>query len=127
RRGGPGPAASWPTCSTPPSTRGCGTRDGPTPAHGCRGAPRVTTAAAVPSVTAGPGPRAWRRFRRHRLAVTGAAVLALMALAAVLAPWRAPHYPNDLAQGPRGGVASAAPPRLPRPPRTCRLRPDLLL
>jgi len=86
----------------------------------------VTTAAAVPSVTAGPGPRAWRRFRRHRLAVTGAAVLALMALAAVLAPWLAPHDPYDLAVGPSGEIAFAAPPSLAFPLGTDSVGRDVL-
>ena len=86
----------------------------------------MTTAAAVPSVTAGPGPRAWRRFRRHRLAVTGAAVLALMALAAVLAPWLAPHDPYDLAVGPSGEIAFAAPPSLAFPLGTDSVGRDVL-
>jgi peptide/nickel transport system permease protein len=33
------------------------------------------------------GWEAWRRFRRHRLALAGALILALMALAVVLGPW----------------------------------------
>lgn len=56
------------------------------------------------------GGRAWRRFRRHRLAVAGAVVLAALALAAVLAPWLAPYDPYDLAIGPGGELAFAAPP-----------------
>src|SRR5512142_2616637 len=34
-----------------------------------------------------PWAEAWRRFKRHRLALAGAALLALMALAVVLGPW----------------------------------------
>ncbi|BAS27997.1 oligopeptide ABC transporter permease [Limnochorda pilosa] len=37
-----------------------------------------------------------RRFLRHRLAVTGLAVLALVALSALLAPWIAPHDPHAM-------------------------------
>ena len=59
---------------------------------------------------ASPGRRAWKRFRRHRLAVAGAAVLALLAAAAVLAPTLAPYDPYDLAVGPNGELAFAAPP-----------------
>src|SRR5262245_29035858 len=48
---------------------------------------------------------AWRRFRRHRLAVAGAIVLALMVLAIAVGPllWRVPINEIDLAaklQGP---------------------------
>src|SRR5690606_3551001 len=59
---------------------------------------------------ASPGRRAWKRFRRHRLAVAGAAVLALLAAAAVLAPTLAPYDPYDLAVGPNGELTFAAPP-----------------
>src|SRR5260370_10261072 len=43
-----------------------------------------------------PARETWRRFRRHRLAVLGLAVLALMMLAVVLGPlvWRVPI--NDI-------------------------------
>jgi peptide/nickel transport system permease protein len=34
-----------------------------------------------------PGREAWRRFRRHRLAVAGAVVLGLMALLVIFGPW----------------------------------------
>ncbi len=39
-----------------------------------------------------PGAEAWRRFRRHRLALAGAAILGLIALAVVLGPllWQVP-------------------------------------
>jgi peptide/nickel transport system permease protein len=43
-----------------------------------------------------PGAEAWRRFRRHRLALAGAGILALIALAVVLGPllWQVPI--NDI-------------------------------
>lgn len=46
------------------------------------------------------GARRWRRFARHRGAVAGGAALALVAAAAVLAPWIAPHDPRSLAGAP---------------------------
>ncbi|MDB4895524.1 MAG: binding-protein-dependent transport system inner rane component [Firmicutes bacterium] len=66
-------------------------------------APPITPARA-PSV-----PRdLWLRFRKNKLAVAGAAVLAVLVLAAVLAPWLAPYNPltQDYAvtlQPPGGG------------------------
>jgi peptide/nickel transport system permease protein len=39
---------------------------------------------------------AWRRFRRHRLALVAAAMLLLLALSALLAPWIAPYNPDAL-------------------------------
>src|ERR1700726_755719 len=43
-----------------------------------------------------PGLEAWRRFRRHRLAVASAAILALIVLSVALGPliWRVPI--NDI-------------------------------
>ncbi len=64
------------------------------------GLPRAAAAAARARSPAG---EAWRRLRRNRLAMLGAAVLLAMALVALLAPWVAP-YPyakTDLAYGPR--------------------------
>ncbi len=57
-----------------------------------------------------PSGRAWRAFRRHRAAVASGAILTVLLLAAVLAPWLAPHDPYDLAVGPNGEIAFAAPP-----------------
>ena len=37
--------------------------------------------------------RAWRAFRRNRLALVGAVVVLMLGLAALLAPWIAPHDP----------------------------------
>jgi peptide/nickel transport system permease protein len=36
----------------------------------------------------------WRRFRRHRVALAGLAILVVFGLAAVFAPWITPHDPN---------------------------------
>ena len=55
-----------------------------------------------------PGSRTFRRFIRHRLAVTGTALLLLIVLLSILAPWIAPYNPStpDLnaltATGPTG-------------------------
>ncbi len=48
-----------------------------------------------PRPTLGPTGRAWRRFRRNRLAVVGLAVLALLYAAMLLAPWLAPYEPQQ--------------------------------
>ena len=39
---------------------------------------------------------AWRRFRRHKLAVTGLVVLIILCLSAILAPWIARYDPNKI-------------------------------
>jgi peptide/nickel transport system permease protein len=59
----------------------------------------MTSAAVSPGLLAAEAmPRThaslWSRFRRHRLAVIGAAVLLAMVLIAVAAPLLAPHAPN---------------------------------
>lgn len=50
-----------------------------------------------PSTLFGPrkrsSPRAWRRFRRHRLALVGAAILAVLIFFTVAAPWITSHDP----------------------------------
>lgn len=45
---------------------------------------------SVPSC-GGPGSLTWRRFRRHRIALSSLAMLGLMALFAGLAPWLSPY------------------------------------
>lgn len=62
----------------------------------------------------------WRRFRRHRLAVAGLAVLAVICLAAVLAPIIAPYSPEEIA-----GTFSA-PPSLSFPLGTDQIGRDVL-
>ncbi|MCA1657640.1 MAG: ABC transporter permease, partial [Actinobacteria bacterium] len=47
----------------------------------------------------GAGRSFWRRFARHRLALAGAAVLAVLALAALFAPVLAPYAPNPTLTG----------------------------
>ena len=42
----------------------------------------------------GPARMAWRRFRRSRMGMAGGVLVAIMVLAALLAPWLAP-YPYD--------------------------------
>ena len=38
---------------------------------------------------------AWKRFRKDRAALFGAAVIAVVMTAAALAPWVTPHDPNE--------------------------------
>ncbi|MBM3353955.1 MAG: ABC transporter permease [Betaproteobacteria bacterium] len=47
----------------------------------------TVSAAAPRRASASPWAEAWRRFKRHRLALAGTALLALMALAVLLGPW----------------------------------------
>jgi len=55
-------------------------------------APDGVTAPATRAQLVSPGLRAWRRFRRHHLALVGLGVLVLMVLAVALGPlrWRVP-------------------------------------
>jgi len=39
-----------------------------------------------------------RRFRKHKLAVAGVVVMALLALAAIAAPWIVPYHPNTITE-----------------------------
>lgn len=39
---------------------------------------------------------AWRRFLRHRLAIAGAVIVALIVIMAIFAPWIAPRKPNHV-------------------------------
>ncbi|WP_019586661.1 ABC transporter permease [Deinococcus apachensis] len=52
----------------------------------------MTTLPAAPSVR--PRSARWRRFSRDRAALLGLALCLLIVLAALLAPWLAPHDPN---------------------------------
>ncbi|CAN5227368.1 ABC transporter permease [soil metagenome] len=52
--------------------------------------------------------RGWQRFKRNRLALIGAATLAVMLVIAVLAPWIAP-YPDDIADAVNFDVLLSAP------------------
>ena len=65
----------------------------------------VESAVALGARNASPGAEAWRRFRRHRLALAGAVILTLIALAVVLGPllWTVPINDIDFSaqlQGP---------------------------
>jgi len=55
----------------------------------------AATTAGAARIAAGESParRALRKFRRHKLAVFGLAVVAVFVLAAILAPWIAPYDP----------------------------------
>ncbi len=73
----------------------------------------MSAGAGVPTAAAAqarPARRAWKAFRRHRLAVAGAVFVVLVLLVAALAPWLAPHDPYELATGPNGEIAFTAPP-----------------
>jgi peptide/nickel transport system permease protein len=54
----------------------------------------VEEVAALPP---GGGGRVLRRFLRHRLAVLGVVVIALLGIGAAGAPWLAPHDPDEIA------------------------------
>jgi peptide/nickel transport system permease protein len=63
------------------------------------------SAAALRARSVSPGAEAWRRFRRHRLALAGAVILAVIALAVLLGPllWTVPINEIDFSaklQGP---------------------------
>ena len=65
----------------------------------------VESAVALGARNASPGAEAWRRFRRHHLALAGAVILTLIALAVVLGPllWTVPINDIDFSaqlQGP---------------------------
>src|SRR6476619_2761344 len=81
------------------------------------GAPTATARRAFVS----PGRETWRRFRRHRLAVTGAVVLVAMLLAVAFGPliWQVPINDIDFA-------AMQAPPSWAHPFGTDDLGQDLL-
>ena len=84
--------------------------------------PTVRAPAALPRARPfSPGREAWRRFRRHRLAVASAAVLAAMVLAVLLGPlvWRVPINDIDF-------TARLSPPTWAHPFGTDDLGQDLL-
>ncbi len=70
-----------------------------------------------------PGPAAWRRFRRHRPAVAGAGLAALVTLATLAAPLLAPHAPTAILD-PVG--LQLKPPSLAHPLGTDALSRDVL-
>ncbi len=43
-----------------------------------------------------PGRRAWLRFRRHRMALAGMALMGLIVALVILAPWVTPYDPNEI-------------------------------
>jgi peptide/nickel transport system permease protein len=78
---------------------------------------RLASAAFAARARSGPRPEgggqsfwalAWRRFRRHRVALAGGAVVLLLVLAAVLAGEIAPHRFEDIDLGARLRPPSAA-------------------
>ncbi|RXT54581.1 peptide ABC transporter permease [Bosea sp. Tri-44] len=60
--------------------------------------PSVDPAAAViaASVSVSPGRETWRRFRRHRLAMASAVILAMLIFGVVVGPWLWPVPINDI-------------------------------
>src|SRR3954464_8733048 len=84
--------------------------------------PTVRAPAALPRARPfSPGREAWRRFRRHRLAVASAAILAAMVLAVLVGPvvWRVPINDIDF-------TARLSPPTWAHPFGTDDLGQDLL-
>lgn len=53
------------------------------------------TALDLPSKSESYAEAVWRRFRRHKLAVVGLVVLAVLYASAVFAPWIAPYDPDE--------------------------------
>ncbi|PZF85870.1 peptide ABC transporter permease [Jiangella anatolica] len=58
--------------------------------------PAAALAATTPVSTRGPAGLAWRRFRRHRMAMVGLVTLGVIVVAALLADVIAPHHPNEV-------------------------------
>ena len=55
----------------------------------------------------------WRRFRKHKLALAGIAVIIVISLACFLAPWVAPYDPiHDIAKDENGQIIKNDPPSL---------------
>ncbi|WP_377845087.1 ABC transporter permease [Bosea sp. UC22_33] len=52
--------------------------------------------AAVSQAPVSPGRETWRRFRRHRLAMASAVVLAMLVLGVIVGPWLWPVAINDI-------------------------------
>src|SRR5512132_777012 len=73
----------------------------------------IPASATAEGVSAAPrtlGGEAWRRFRRHRLALAGAVILAVIVLAVVAGPWLWPVPINDIDFEARLAAPSAAHP-----------------
>ena len=70
--------------------------DGSTPASATASAAKGTSGAKQPALAFSPTREAWRKFRRHRLAVIGALILLALVLAIVAGPfvWKVPI--NDI-------------------------------
>ncbi|MHB8522785.1 MAG: ABC transporter permease [Limisphaerales bacterium] len=60
------------------------------------GAPGTGPAPREPRLHLSPNQRAWRRFRKNRLAVLSAALLFVIILVALLWPWLAPYSPEAI-------------------------------
>ena len=64
--------------------------------------PKSQTGGSVPTKPRyRPGREAWRRFRRHKLAVAGAIILAVLVFAILAGPWLWPLAINDIDFGAR--------------------------
>jgi peptide/nickel transport system permease protein len=66
------------------------------PAAGGAGRSGTQSSVLIPQSSArGARQRAWRTLRRGRLGLVGAAILLVIVLAAIFAPWIAPHDPSQ--------------------------------
>src|SRR5512147_1242570 len=77
---------------------------GSTPASSTASAPGVAPARRAPPASLGR--EAWRRFRRHRMALAGAAILLVIMLAVALGPWLWSVPINDIDFSVKLGVPS---------------------
>jgi peptide/nickel transport system permease protein len=60
--------------------------------------PTVSAAPRAPgrAVSVSPGAEAWRRFKRHHLAMAGALILAILVVAVLVGPWLWPVQINEI-------------------------------
>lgn len=67
----------------------------------------------------------WMRFRKHKLALAGMVVLAIIILACFLAPWVAPYGPTEINKDENGAIYRNAPPSLKFPMGTDSIGRDV--
>lgn len=67
----------------------------------------------------------WMRFRKHKLALAGMVVLAIIVLACFLAPWVAPYGPTDINKDENGAIYRNASPSMQFPMGTDSIGRDV--